>query len=207
MKKLIVFASLIAVAGWACAFTGTVNVGGHILTAEWSKSSADGKLLEGYRSTGVWTGKDQTWLCLNCVDFSKVYPADPVESGKAVGEDQVAYFFVQLDKRNAAVIWSYMVAPKGKWLVKLPKKEESVASRMEAIEVDCQSRRIRTVESSLYNDYLDRRRTVLTSNDLGEWRKVAPRTLSDNFVERARGRRKQNFPLCFGAALVCCRIT
>lgn len=183
MKKLIVFASLIAVAGWACAFTGTVNVGGHVLAAEWSKSSADGKLLEGYRSTGVWTGKDQTWLCLNCVDFSKVYPADLVESGKAVGEDQVAYFFVQLDKRNAAVIWSYMVAPKGKWLVKLPKKEESVASRMEAIEVDCQSRRIRTVESSLYNDYLDRRRTVLTSKDLGEWRKVAPRTLGDNFVE------------------------
>lgn len=92
-------------------------------------------------------------------------------------------FFVQLDKRNAAVIWSYMVAPKGKWLMKLPKKEESVASRMEAIEVDCQSRRIRTVESSLYNDYLDRRRTVLTSKDLGEWRKVAPRTLGDNFVE------------------------
>lgn len=183
MKKLIVFASLIAVAGWACEFTGTVNVGGHVLTAEWSKSRADGKLLEGYRSTGVWTGRDQTWLCLNCVDFSKVYPADPVESGKAVGEDQVAYFFVQLDKRNAAVIWSYMVAPKGKWLVKLPKKEESVASRMEAIEVDCQSRRIRTVESSLYNDYLDRRRTVLTSKDLGEWRKVAPRTLNDNFVE------------------------
>lgn len=44
MKKLIVFASLIAVAGWACAFTGTVNVGGHVLTAEWSKSRADGKL-------------------------------------------------------------------------------------------------------------------------------------------------------------------
>lgn len=53
MKKLIVFASLIAVAGWACAFTGTVNVGGHVLTAEWSKSSADGKLLEGYSGKRV----------------------------------------------------------------------------------------------------------------------------------------------------------
>ena len=36
------------VAGWVCAFTGTVNVGGHTLTAEWSKSTADGKLLEGW---------------------------------------------------------------------------------------------------------------------------------------------------------------
>lgn len=183
MKKLITFASLMAVAGWACAFTGTVNVGGHTLTAEWSKSTADGKQLGGYRSTGVWTGKDQTWLCLNCLDFSKIYPAGPVESGKAVGEDQSAYFFVQLDKRNSSVIWSYMVAKKGKWLVELPKKEESVASCLEAIEVDCQSRRIRTIESTLYNDYLDRRRVVLTSKDVGEWRKVAPRTFGDNFVE------------------------
>ena len=183
MKKLITFASLMVVAGWVCAFTGTVNVGGHNLTAEWSKSTADGKQLGGYRSTGVWTGKDQTWLCLNCVDFSKVYPADPVESGKAVGEDQVAYFFVQLDKRNAAVFCCFMFEKMCLWRVKLSKNEECVASRMEAIEVDCQSRRIRTVESSLYNDYLDRRRTVLTSKDLGEWRKVAPRTLGDNFVK------------------------
>ena len=76
-----------------------------------------------------------------------------------------------------------MVAKKGKWLVELPQKEESVASRLEAIEVDCQSRRIRTIESTLYNDYLDRRRVVLTSKDVGEWRKVAPRTFGDNFVE------------------------
>lgn len=76
-----------------------------------------------------------------------------------------------------------MVAKKGKWLVELPKREESVASRLEAMEVDCQSRRIRTIESTLYNDYLDRRRAVLTTKDVGEWRQVAPRTFGDNLAE------------------------
>ena len=183
MKKLIVATCLAAVAGWAYALPGTITVGGHTLNAEWSKYTPEGKPLEGYRSTGVWIDRDREWTCINCVDFTKLYPFDQVESGKATGTNQDTYYFVQLDKHDPSIIWVYSIAKKGKWLVELPEKNDSAASCIDAIEVDCTKRRIRTVSSTFYNDYLDRGKVVRTFNDEGKWQRVVPRSFGDNFAE------------------------
>lgn len=123
------------------------------------------------------------YLCLNCFSYSKQYSYDEINRAELVSSDPKVLTFVQNDKYDGSILWVMYIAKFGTCLNKRSSYNGvCIQAERYAYQIDCKSRKMRTVQYSDSTDYFFKNQ-FNSDNTPTSWERAAPNTFGSYFIE------------------------